>query len=646
MKHAFDSQETVQALKGWAQSTDLCMASFYFWNQGFDMQKSQTGLLQSLLYQILKQLPTLIPQVTTKRLSHEVWDLEELHDVFDRIVSQASLPSCFCFFIDGLDEYNGEEEDIAKFLLSISKSPNIKICASSRPRSIFDEMLWSSQFMLQMQDFTKLDMQSYVRKRLRENSRLRQLEEVSEIGTRGLMNQVADHAKGVWLWVYLVTRDLVYAANRHESFAKLEEIVNGFPKDLEQYFTHIISRVRPAFRDEMARIFLVTLQEVQPLPLFAFSLLEKEASDPEYAMKAEIMPIKDQEVADTDKVWTILLQNRCSDLLVVDPGHHSIFLRHPVDFLHRTVRDFLQDCYYGQLISELTLDFNPPISLCRMILFFLKKQPRDDFRTPAAQNRLVSLVDEFLYYAREAERQETKERRAETEARIADMLDEVDRVNTARTHASTKKHWTHIRDSPRTRGLDEYREGGNCNWLALTVQARLVSYVRAKLEDDPRRMRKPGRPLLDYALRPRRVMPIKMPYHSQRDEANIDLDMIRLLLDNGANPNQPVHLNDGRSVWELFIISCWESSTRGEATDVSKRAWYAASELLLDCGAKGDRFKFASSDAESLPPVESVMRTIFGSEIGERLVAKMEARAAQDAQRASETWTGWLRRLI
>ncbi|KAJ3502479.1 hypothetical protein NM208_g16719 [Fusarium decemcellulare] len=424
MKHAFDHEETIRALKKWAEPADLCMASFYFWNQGFEMQKSQIGLLQSLLYQILKHLPTLIPQVMINKPDHEIWDFDELKIVFDRIVSLSTLTTRFCFFIDGLDEFNGDEEDISKLLLSITSSADIKICASSRPRSIFDEMLWTTNFMLQMQDFTKPDMQTYVRRRLRENRRFKTLEKASESGIQGLMNQVADQAKGVWLWVYLVTRDLVYAANRRESFAKLQEIVNGFPKDLEAYFTHIISRVKPTFRDEMARIFLITLQEVQPLPLFAFSLLEKEASDPEYAVKADTIPLCDQAVSETDTEWAVRLQNRCSDLLVVDEGCHPIFLLHPVDFLHRTVRDFLRDCYYKQLISELIIEFNPPISLCRMMLFLLKKQPGGDFRKAAARNRLVSLVDELLYYAREAEKLESESSGPETEALHSRLYEE------------------------------------------------------------------------------------------------------------------------------------------------------------------------------------------------------------------------------
>lgn len=136
--------------------------------------------------------------------------------------------------------------------------------------------------------------------------------------------------------------------------------------------------------------------------------------------------------------------------------------------------------------------------------------------------------------------------------------DTVDAVNMHHAR-KIRNHWTHIRDSPRGRGLDQYREGGNCNFLALTVQARLVKYVHAKSRSNPQLMQKPGRPLPDYALRPLRNTPIDMPFHSSREEASIDVAMVEMLLSHGADPNQPVHLNDGLSVRALFLISIYEA---------------------------------------------------------------------------------------
>jgi hypothetical protein len=119
-------------------------------------------------------------------------------------------------------------------------------------------------------------------------------------------------------------------------------------------------------------------------------------------------------------------------------------------------------------------------------------------RNVAFANRVIALTDEMLYYAHEVERmritQDTKS--------LVPLLDELDRVNSYHARDITN-HWTHARDSPPAQGLDEYKEEGECNFLALAVQGRLVNYVRVKLQSEPQLMRKHGRLLLDYAFSPR-----------------------------------------------------------------------------------------------------------------------------------------------
>ncbi|KAI4860420.1 hypothetical protein F4820DRAFT_436943 [Hypoxylon rubiginosum] len=76
-----------------------------------------------------------------------------------------------------------------------------------------------------------------------------------------------------------------------------------------------------------------------------------------------------------------------------------------------------------------------------------------------------------------------------------------------------------------------------------------------------------------------------MPYHSDRDDPSVDINMVRLLLEYGGSPNQRVHLNDGRTVWALFLLSMWETINYGEGPPGLTRAWYAACELLVQHGA-------------------------------------------------------------
>lgn len=412
-------------------------------------------------------------------------------------------------------------------------------------------------------------------------------------------------------------------------------IVQRFPDDLHEYFETMIMRVPKLHRPDMARILLIAVEEVQPLPLYAFALLEKEKIDVDYVLKAPVEPIRKDE---TKQIYVALkdrIRNRCSDLLVVDDDQHPVFLNHSVDFLHRTVRDFLRD--YDLKAHLTTGSFHPLVSLSRICLGLLKAVPVDNFRDSFTVNIIIGITDELLYYAREAELRCN----ADQYKPIIPILDEVEKVNSCHARG-VRNHWTHARDSPNPRGADMYKEGGKCNFLALTVQSHLVEYVRAKLQADPGRLYKPGRPLLDYALRPRRVTPIGMPYHHIRDDPSICVEMIEMLLSPAikADPNQQLPLYENRSVWTLFLTSIAEShkksATSGYSTDASlNAAWYTVCQKLIEAGARWDGVKAAEA---SFNPSKSsafapILVHIFGYDQASNLTRTMsELEAAQGSK--------------
>ncbi|KAF2632143.1 hypothetical protein BU25DRAFT_406659 [Macroventuria anomochaeta] len=69
-----------------------------------------------------------------------------------------------------------------------------------------------------------------------------------------------------------------------------------------------------------------------------------------------------------------------------------------------------------------------------------------------------------------------------------------------------------------------------------------------------------------------------MPYHSVRDDPSVDVDMITILLEYGANPNQPVYLNNKETVWGLFLISINEAGPINTSASL-KESWLQACEL-------------------------------------------------------------------
>ncbi|KAI1289031.1 hypothetical protein F5Y03DRAFT_378532 [Xylaria venustula] len=630
MKFVYEDQRTAQSLEEWAGTMKLYRASYYFWNQGTEMQKSAVGLFQSLLYQILKSAPDLILPVCQGHLDHELWEIEDLKKVFKRIAERAEVDAKFCFFIDGLDEYDGEEKDVINLLRELSVSRHIKICTSSRPGRQYERFLQSYNRKFDIAHFTKGDMRRYISAHLQASEKWRRLVRV-EPGCQNIINEISARAGGVWLWVSLVTDDIVREAEKNETVATLRKVVDEFPDELHEYFERMIEKIPKIHREEMAQIFLVAVEELQPLPLFAFALLEEERRNSEYAMSAPIMTTLESEIEVQYPALTDRIRNRCSDLLIVDDQPHPVFLSYSVDFLHRTVRDFLRD-YDGKLKTWLKAEFDPLVSLSRICFRLLKMLPITNLRDHNSANKVIGLTDELLYYAREIEKRSSPQE----ETPLIPLLDELDVVN-SRHAKGISNHWTHVRDSPSQRGLDIYSEGGRYNFLALTVQARLVKYVRAKLREDPRKIQKAGRPLLDYALRPRRITPISMPYHSTRADPSVDVDMVKLLLSNGASPNQPVFLNGGRSVWACFLLSINVTYGRdGSAASPTYRtlndAWYQACDELIKAGARADCLADTGSEDVS---ASSILRCVFGEGRASALEQAMKAKEDEVQQSGS-----------
>lgn len=165
------------------------------------------------------------------------------------------------------------------------------------------------------------------------------------------------------------------------------------------------------------------------------------------------------------------------------------------------------------------------------------------------------------------------------------LLDELDRVNSHHAR-NTRNHWTHARDLPKTQGYDKYKEGGQCNFLALTIQAHLIKYAHAKTLETLHCMNKDGIPLLDHALRALRLTYIAMPYHSTRHDPSVDVEMVKLILTCHAHPNEQVILNNGETVWVLFLIYIETADEVASGSLVD--AWFQVCVALIRAGAAPD----------------------------------------------------------
>ena len=139
MNNIVGEPRTAQYLSKWKQTTDLIVVSFFFKNLGTDLQKSTTGLLRSLIWQITQQWPEMINLVRRRYSvkSLRTWIEKKLLLILkDFLVEKPATVSLYAF-IDGLDEYSGDEDCLFYIVDPLSTTTNSKLCISSRPDQAF-----------------------------------------------------------------------------------------------------------------------------------------------------------------------------------------------------------------------------------------------------------------------------------------------------------------------------------------------------------------------------------------------------------------------------------------------------------------------------------------------------------------------------
>ncbi|TPX12646.1 uncharacterized protein E0L32_000823 [Thyridium curvatum] len=342
------------------------IVSHYFWNAGTPMQKSEEGLLRTLLYEIFRQCPDLISRACDKEIYHDglhmdqrtpLWSLADLHSALRRIVHAQGLSTRIFFFIDGLDEYDGDHSEICKSLIKLSTSPHISLCLSSRPWCVFEQAFGKGP-KLYMQDLTREDILQYCKVRLETHPEW--LSIASEPERRTMISEIENRASGVFLWVFLVTQQLRQSLTNRDPFSDLKRRLETFPVELEAFFKRILESVDPFYAEKMSTSLQVAISASGPLHATVYDFLEQEYDDEDYVLKMPNKIYSSKEVADIAQRMAWRLNSRCHGLLEVNAGYGL------VQFLHRTVRDFLKTRdMHDFLVAKQPVKYNIHLSLLR-----------------------------------------------------------------------------------------------------------------------------------------------------------------------------------------------------------------------------------------------------------------------------------------
>ena len=394
MRYLSDCTDTQEYLKSWAGSTKLITASFYFWIAGTGLQRSQRGLLRQLLFQILHAHPELIPDIcpefwaVREHLHFPEWKLDHLTRALDRL-KDISNSTKICFFIDGLDEYDGYDFELIKIIKALAQVPNIKLCISSRPWPSFSDAFGThNQRKLCLEDLTQNDIRMFTEDELNEYHQFDELRLNKDMYVN-IVEEITRKAQGVFLWVFLVVRSLRNGISNGDSASLLRQRLAEIPSNLEIFFEKIISSVEPIYREQMALVFQIALLSPEPINLAVLWFLDEPS---EYELGTSRVSLNEGDIARVEALMSRRLNGRYKGLLeATGQGDHLT-----ANFLHRTIRDYLQTKKGFSLITLPGL--NPFSKFCRALLAYTAT-----YGPGGIQGYTVIVL--FIVFARWAEQQ-------------------------------------------------------------------------------------------------------------------------------------------------------------------------------------------------------------------------------------------------
>ena len=593
MKFIMSTQKskTEHHLKAWSGDSDLITATFFFWDSGTALQKSQRGLFLTLLTQILRRRPNLIPIICPQHWEalclfgddpQSLSDHELLQMLIDsaRALSDAKL----CIFVDGLDEFNDDHKQLINLFRDLTKNENVKLCVASRPWVVFEDAFAQGPNLM-LHELTYGDIKHFVSDRFQNDTNFALLQRREADYASQLIESVVSKASGVFLWVNLVVSSLLAGMSYGDRVCDLQQRLDLLPPDLGRLYEKILDGLDPFYLSHAAQLFNLVLASPQPVSVFFLSFVDEEYT---FALKHPIKELTWDEIQLRSDTMRRRLNSRCKGLLEVgqldedsDPAWGG-----SVQFLHRTVKDYIQSEYARKKLGQITPDFDPNLDLCAGSLALIKSLK---IATELDSGRFSLLVDYCLSMASLTQ--------AKHSTKIIELLDELDRTG---CELKDKLILTeNVRDLYNGYHISEGSWArlcaGGCHifggtFLSLATRFGITPYVQAKVREQfivQKDMHDVGTvqwPLLIDAV---------LPYQAWRSpfiKHQPNPDVVACLLAKSAGPNDfytrwewPKKKTSLRfTSWDIVLVGML-TSFDGESLP---QPWAKISALMLSQGAK------------------------------------------------------------
>ena len=410
--------------------------SFFFWTLGNSLQKNYVGFLRSLLYQIAEQREDLIPLMvgqdsmpngktnySTEPIKILAWTKERLDYSLKRFLSNKPSSISLCFFIDGLDEFVGDEDMLLETLRLLSGSPRTHVCVSSRPEQIFRQGFAQSP-RLRLQDLNHQDIEKAVKDRLGATLSKKFAHSPSLVDE--FVKHIVSRSEGIFLWTELIIKDLQRGVRNSDNLQELRERFDRMPDTIEGLYQHMLNRLERSYLQEAAKYFQLlmvaaNLQEIEMFHALDLTLLHCACAEEKAWSKVlshDVAYFQSPEFDDSCRNLETRILTRCTGLVEIsehrmehlegvwkehrdfrlvkssqEASSVSCFLRE-IRFIHKTVIEFLQT--HEEFFQDLDWRFTASHTVTRGMLGVLSLTPVVICKEDARSGPLVVHADNIM----------------------------------------------------------------------------------------------------------------------------------------------------------------------------------------------------------------------------------------------------------
>ena len=368
MKYILNSDCTSRLLANWEKGTDLIVVSFFFWNPGMALQKKCTGLLRSLLYQIATQWPALADLVVSPTgrskeaivasrspSSRTTWTDQGLMSLLNRFLDKKPANISLCAFVDGLDEFVGDEDYLLHMIKLLNNSSRCKICVSSRPEPGFHQEFRSCP-QLRVQDLNREDIERTAAGKLEPSLQKHSALPIPDDDVQNLVWALVIKASGVFLWLDLMTKDLIKGSKDGDTLEELRSRLARTPDTISGLYAHMLQKLDQRYVKECVHYCSILLMEddlglTNPITLLSLALGEREPWS--HLLDFDLTYFAESPFNSICQNLETRLTSRCGGLLEI--GNHRQYptdqkatmeyFDREVNWVHTTAMEYVETTY-------------------------------------------------------------------------------------------------------------------------------------------------------------------------------------------------------------------------------------------------------------------------------------------------------------